>query len=377
MENGAEARAERTDPAGAMPNRVLTQDIQRIRTLREDVLLLRFHLARRTDITRMLDATDRLQAESALKSSLAVISAFQSNQALPAAHVSAAASALMHAVDRLVHAARLAEIEDATDEPPPPVTPESLRASLSSNDIARALGGQPEESSRRSIKSEASRFLWKRIWVTLAAFVVALFIQVQINYSPPEAKTQAGADGQTGTQGEVVSAVPIPILTGWIDKPVSKDILIPVSAFFWAITGGLVWILIRFRRFGAAYAFDPAHANVYWARVISGAVTTAILLYFVFGGDEPWADQWMIDLPLWAFVLGYAGRLQVELLRRMVGRIERAMQESRPLGGKKSPKTAGQTPAGSGEQAADEQGPPPLGTLKKPAAAGEKPPKRD
>ncbi len=106
MGSGAEARAERTGVAGAMPNRVLTQDIQWIQTLREDVLLLRFHLARRTDITRMLDATDRLQAESALKSSLAVISAYESNQTLPAGNVSATASALMHAVDRLVHATR-------------------------------------------------------------------------------------------------------------------------------------------------------------------------------------------------------------------------------------------------------------------------------
>ena len=93
------------------------------------------------------------------------------------------------------------------------------------------------------------------------------------------------------------------------------------------MVGSFVWILIRFRRFGATFAFDPSQAKVYWARVFSGSVVTAVLLYFVFGGgEEAWAGNWEVNLPLWAFVLGYAGRLQVELLRTMVERVQRGLR---------------------------------------------------
>jgi hypothetical protein len=99
---------------------------------------------------------------------------------------------------------------------------------------------------------------------------------------------------------------------------------IVISAFLWAMTGSYIWILIRFRKFDAAYTFDPAQAKVFEARVYSGAITTAVLLYFVFGGveEQAWAKNWKVDLPLWAFVLGYAGRLQVALLTAMVERVE-------------------------------------------------------
>ncbi|MGD8385674.1 MAG: hypothetical protein PVG49_00940 [Desulfobacteraceae bacterium] len=377
MGNQSDVRTSKSGAAVPTMNRILEEDIKRLEMLREDVLLLRFHLARRTDITQVIDETDRLQAESALKSSLAVLSAYESHQPLPAAHVSAASSALMYAVDRLVHGARLADIEDATGEPPPPVTPESLRASLPPSDISHALG-HSEADQQSTTRSRASRFVIRQIWCALLAFAIALIIQVQINHQPQGAaspsstnnaeETSNGADTARETTDDLVLRVDIPILktVGLKNTRIPKDILIPISAFFWAIVGAMVWILIRFRRFGSAYAFNPAQARVYWARVVSGAVTTSILLYFVFGGKEPWAENWTIDLPLWAFVLGYAGRLQVELLRRMVERIEQALREIIPLNKSRST-NAGQTPPTAPRGTSSENRmPPALGTLKKP-----------
>jgi hypothetical protein len=118
--------------------------------------------------------------------------------------------------------------------------------------------------------------------------------------------------------------------------------------------GSRVWILIRFRRFGASYSFDPAQAEVLEARVLSGSVTTAVLLYFVFGGKEPWAKNWTEDLPLWAFTLGYAGKLQVELLRRMVDYVQNAISKLPATAGKGRDKPAGRpgsATAGAGNPA--------------------------
>jgi len=377
MENQSDRQAPGAGAPGSPMNRVLEKDIHRIQRLREDVLLLRFHLARRTDITQVIDETDRLQAESALKSSLAVLSAYESHQPLPPGHVSAASSALMYAVDRLVHGARLADIEDATGEPPPPVTPESLRASLPPSDTAHALG-RSEADQQSTVKSQASRFVIRQIWYAIFVFVVALCFQILITCPFDEAPSSSDAgiaevektedSKKTQSSPDVVSGVPIEILKylGCKDTTVPKDILIPISAFLWAIVGAMVWILIRFRRFGSAYAFNPAHARVYSARVVSGAVTTSILLYFVFGGKEPWAKNWTIDLPLWAFVLGYAGRLQVELLRRMVERIEQALRGIKPPSKGQSPGAGPPSPSAPQETPPEERMPPALGTLKKP-----------
>ena len=96
------------------PPEIINREIMRIKRLREDVLLLRFHLARRTDITEVIDDTDRLLTESALKSSLEVLEGYDDKKIPPAGNISAAASALMYAVDTLVNGARMAEEKDAT-----------------------------------------------------------------------------------------------------------------------------------------------------------------------------------------------------------------------------------------------------------------------
>ena len=126
-----------------------------------------------------------------------------------------------------------------------------------------------------------------------------------------------------------------------------SSLRIVISAFLWAVTGSHVWILIRFRRFGAAFAFDPAQAQVFQARVYSGAITSAVILYFVFGGGkEAWAQNWQVDLPLWAFVLGYAGRLQVELLTALVERVEDAIRVVLPAKREKTKTTPGEAKKG-------------------------------
>jgi hypothetical protein len=98
------------------------------------------------------------------------------------------------------------------------------------------------------------------------------------------------------------------------------------------------------------------------------ATVSAVLLYFVFGGGpQAWAENWQVNLPLWAFVLGYAGRLQVELLRTMVEYVQRRLPKAAPI-------TAGETRATpskkrdnetSEDKNANEAKPPPLGKLNK------------
>ena len=67
-------------------------------------------------------------------------------------------------------------------------------------------------------------------------------------------------------------------------------------------------------------------ARIFKARILSGSITTAVLLYFIFGGEKPWAENWAVNLPLWGFIIGYAGKLQVEILSRMVERVQNAIQ---------------------------------------------------
>jgi hypothetical protein len=279
----------------------LNKEIARLQNLREDVLLLRFHLARRADITEEIDQTDRLISETALRSSLEIIDRVEKNEIPPMGHIAAASSSLMYAVDALVHGARMAAEKDGTGEPPPPITPESLRASLPEPDIAAALGKESPLKERKS--TIAGKFLIRKTMYTAIFFLLALFVHL---------------------------GIPSPLVSKYISIP--DVVMIPLSGFFWAMVGSLVWILVRFRRFGATFAFDPSQAEVYWARVISGSTVSAVLLYFVFGGEgEAWAGNWGVNLPLWAFVLGYAGRLQVELLRTMVEYVQRRLPKAAPI----------------------------------------------
>ena len=278
----------------------LNKEIARLKNLREDVLLLRFHLARRVDIAKEIDQTDRLISETALKSSLEILERVEKNEIPPIGHVAATASSLMYAVDALVHGARMAAERDGTGEPPPPITPESLRASLPEQDIAAALGEKPPEKKRKAF-TVAGKFLKIKTGQTVIFFLLALLFHLAVTSS--------------------------------LDFKSSRflDIVIPVSGFLWAMVGSFVWILVRFRRFGANFAFDPSQAEVYEARVFSGSILSAVLIYFVFGGGEAaWAENWQVNLPLWAFVLGYAGRLQVELLRIMVERVQRSLPKAAP-----------------------------------------------
>jgi hypothetical protein len=300
MENAdSSVTSDRPQPE-ANPTNTLNKEIARLQNLREDVLLLRFHLARRADITQEIDQTDRLISETALKSSLEILERVERNEIPPMGHVAAAASSLMYAVDALVHGARMAAEKDGTGEPPAPITPESLRASLPEPDIAAALGQEPRTKARKS--TSAGKFLIRKTWETIFWFVIAVLVHFSA----------------TSSSISQLSSIP----------PVVK---IPTAAFAWAYVGSLVWILVRFRRFGASFSFDPAQASSYRARVFSGAILSAVLLFFVFGGGkEAWAENWEVNLPLWAFVLGYAGRLQVELLRIMVERVQRSLPKAVP-----------------------------------------------
>lgn len=300
MENANNGVASDRPQPEANRTETLNKEIVRLQNLRDDVLLLRFHLARRADITDVIDETDRLISETALKSSLEILERVEKNEIPPMGHVAAASSSLMYAVDALVHGARMAAEKDGTGEAPPPITPESLRASLPEPDIAAALGKESSSEERKS--TIAGKFLIRKTVYTAIFFLLALFVHL---------------------------GLPSPLVSKYISIP--EVAMIPLSGFFWAMVGSLVWILVRFRRFGATFAFDPSQAEVYWARVVSGATVSAVLLYFVFGGaEEAWAGNWGVNLPLWAFVLGYAGRLQVELLRTMVEYVQRRLPKVAP-----------------------------------------------
>ncbi len=136
------------------------------------------------------------------------------------------------------------------------------------------------------------------------------------------------------------------------------NFMMPFSGFFWALVGSYVFILMRFRRFGAVCAFDPAQARNFKARILSGSITTAVLLYFIFGGEKPWAENWEVNLPLWGFIVGYAGKLQVDILSRMVERVQAAI---RGAVGKNSQNRQG-TLTGQGT-AADENTPSPAAVV--------------
>lgn len=290
---------------------VIKKEIARLKRLREDVLLLRFYLARRADITQPKYDTDRLISENALKSSLEILEKIEKKKIPPIGHISSTVSTLMYAVDILIGAARMDAEQDAADEPHNPVTPESLRASLPFADIAAALGEKIYGKEKRQTANKAGKYIFSKIVMIIIFFGIALAFHLFITFS--------FKDTSIGNS-----------LVLLIKTSLGKNITILISAFLWAIVGSYVFILIRFRQFNAAYAFDPALAKVFKARVYSGAVTSAVLLYFVFGGNEPWAENWEVNLPLWAFVFGYAGKLQVELLKIMVMRVESALTKLAP-----------------------------------------------
>ncbi|MFC1516673.1 hypothetical protein ACFL7E_07955 [Thermodesulfobacteriota bacterium] len=313
----------------------LEREIERVRSLREDILLLRFYLDRRTDISKVIDETDRLISETALKSSLEILEAAQKKQPPPAGHVASTASALMHAVGILINAARLVAKADPGTEESFPVTPQTLRASLPEGDIEVALGIKPSGKDRKTA-SWAATYLRRKAFETFFFFSVAVSVHFSFTVGP---------------------AVEIGLLP--------KSVMVSVSGFLWALVGSLVWILLRFRTFGAAYAFDPAHAKVFDARVFSGSVLSAVLLLLVFGGTGDLAESWTTNLPLWGFVIGYAGRLQVEILRVLVTRVEASIKTIFPP--VHSPSDSVGTKTEGKDATPDERPKPPnLGILKKP-----------
>jgi hypothetical protein len=291
----------------------ITMEIGCIKRLREDVLLLRFHLARRTDLARIIDPGVRLSSEAALKSSLEILSNVEHGKMPPIGHIAAASSALLDAVDRLVTAARLAQEEDGTGEEPLPVTPESLRASLPQSDIDHVLGIPATQGKSRETAPEARGYITRKCFWTIFWFVIAVCVHTAIVFWSKKILPAFA----------VAASPEVPAKSVMI-----TNFLIPFSGFFWALVGSYVFILMRFRRFGAAYAFDPAQAKIFKARILSGSITTSVLLFFIFGGEKPWAENWAVDLPLWGFIIGYAGKLQVDILSRMVERVQNAIQSA-------------------------------------------------
>lgn len=359
LEKTAEGQSE-----SIKPSETLKKEIERLRKLREDVLLLRFYLGRRTDVIDLIDDRDRLISETALKSSLEILE-WHDKGARPVIgkeedkkspytdYVVSAASALMYSVDILVKAARMAAERDATDELPLPITPESLRASLPREDIAHALGENSKDIRKRMVDKTAKDYIRSKTYWTVIFFVLAsgvhLLLTIPFSYNIPK--------------GTIPSTL--------------VDLMLPyagviLSAFLWAATGCYVWILIRFRRFGATFAFDPAQASIFEARIYSGSVTTTVLIFLIFGLDIGKSNTSEFSLPLWAFVLGYAGKLQVELLRVLVERVEDGIRTVFPRRQEKketpSPEKRGGTPPARPRP--DGSGLPSLGKLKKPEDGG-------
>ncbi len=330
----------------------LKAEVQRVRRMREDVLLLRFHLARRADFAKIIEAGDRLSSELALNSSLEVIENIERGLIPPVGHIAAASASLLDTIDKLVTAAHPAQEQDGTGDDPFPVTPESLRACLPKTDIAFALGQAPSKS-YRDTANQAKSFLRGKYWRTVIFFTFAVLVQSTL---------VTGSKLLTWFHLLPTDGRPAQPLAELLNPHGDLETVgILISAFLWALVGSYVWILIRFRRFGATYTYDPALKGVFEARVVSGSITTVVLLYFVFGGAEPWAKNWQVDLPLWAFILGYAGKLQVELIEKMVERIQGAITsiaggKAKGRGGVAS-ETAPTTTAGAASAPASDQRP--------------------
>ena len=298
-------------PENEMSTDIITREIACIKRLREDVLLLRFHLTRRTDLAKSIDPGDLLRSEAVLKSSLEILSTVEHGKMPPVGHIAAASAALIDAVGRLVTAARMAQENDGTGETPLPVTPESLRASLPRSDIDHVLGTPSTQDKSRETASEARNFITRKCFWTLFWFIIAVCVHTAIVVLSKKCLPIPGALELAEVQTKRV---------------LIANFMMPFSGFFWALVGAYVFILMRFRRFGAVCAFDPAQARNFKARILSGSITTAVLLYFIFGGEKPWAENWEVNLPLWGFIVGYAGKLQVDILSRMVERVQAAIR---------------------------------------------------
>jgi len=210
----------------------LQREIERVKRLREDVLLLRFHLVRRTDLAKIIDPGDRLSSEAALKSSLEILENVEQNKMPPVGHIAAASASLLDSIDRLVTAARMVQEQDGTGEEPFPVTPESLRACLSELDIAYALGVPPPTDKKRQTANEAKTFLFGKFVWTIIWFFVAVCVHAAIVLLLQQGK------------GVLVEKV-LGITLSPEEAGILKNILIPLSAFFWALVGSFEGIGVR------------------------------------------------------------------------------------------------------------------------------------
>lgn len=294
----------------------LLREIRRIERLREDVLLLRFFLDRRIDLKTVIDEKDFQETDTALKDSLLLLEGAHRHTPPTPNEISEMAARLMQILIILVGATRQVSTADETGETPPCVSPESLRASLPSGIIADALG-RTIEKDKKNDSSEAFIFIRRKIRGAVVIFTFAFLIHALLAY-PEDLK-----------ESVVIS------LFGWVPpmqvlaffESLPENLRIIITAFFWSLSGACVWILIRFRRFGSTYAFNPSHAREFKARIYSGTIVSSIILYFVFGSitGTPQNGHWKINLPLWAFVLGYASRLQINFLSVVIQRIEGAV----------------------------------------------------
>lgn len=269
---------------------VAQREIARLKNLWEDALLLRFYLSRRTNVTKLLSQEKRNHSDEACTKTIELLERMENNETIPVSELSQAVQRQMHVLDILIDVARSVGDRDAAGETVFLVTPESLRASLSLEEKCLALGVELPRDAKKT-DSFAKKFIMRVVALTVFMFLAAL-------------------------------AFHLLALESFMAMHFDKDFLIPASAFLWSFVGALIWILVRFRKFGAAYAFDPAYAEIFSARVVSGSIITSISMYFVFGGKNPWAQEWVSNLPLWAFIMGYAGKLQIDFLRILVKQIE-------------------------------------------------------
>ncbi len=292
------------------------REIARLKNLWEDALLLRFYLTRRTNVTKLLSQEKRNDSDEACTKTIELLERVEKHETIPISELSQAVHRQMHVLDILIEVARSVGDRDAAGETVFLVTPESLRASLSIEEKCLALGVDLPRGAKKT-DSFAKKFIMRVVSLTVFMFMAALVFHLLA-------------------------------LESFVAMRFDKDFLIPASAFLWSFVGALIWILVRFRKFGAAYAFDPAYAEIFSARVVSGSIITSITMYFIFGGENPLAQEWVSNLPLWAFIMGYAGKLQIDFLRILVKQVESSIIHffsEKPETGKKADDSGKQNPS--------------------------------
>lgn len=299
----------------------LIRETRRIERLREDVLLLRFFLDRRIDLKTVIGEEKCQETDAALKDSFLLLEGAYTRNPPSPNEMSEIAARLMQSLVILVEATRHAAEPDDTGETPPCVSPESLRASLPSGIIADALGKTFEEDDKRD-RSEANIFIRRKTMGAVVIFTLAFLIHAVLAYPDGLQRPFRTPHFDWTLAVQVLS---------FCDS-LPENLRIIITAFFWSLSGACVWILIRFRKFGSTYSFNPSHAREFKARIYSGTIVSSIILYFVFGSitDTPQDSHWKVNLPLWAFVLGYASRLQIEFLSVLIQRIEGAISSIFP-----------------------------------------------